>query len=77
MDRTQSTESTAPSVAGEEFAAFEETIVCPGCNRPIALLIQPIHTRLDIHCPRCLRSLNHIIRAAIRQASRPESRADD
>lgn len=47
--------------------AFEETFVCPRCNRPLAMYVQPIHLRIDTDCPRCSRPLTQLIRRAIRE----------
>ena len=47
--------------------AFEETIVCPGCNRPLQMMLQPVHLEIQIRCPRCSRLLTPSIRRAIRE----------
>jgi uncharacterized paraquat-inducible protein A len=51
----------------EAFPPFEETIVCPGCNRPLQMMLQPLHNSIEIRCPRCVRQLTPLIRRAIRR----------
>lgn len=50
----------------QDFAAFEETFLCPGCERPLPLMVQPVHLAMEIRCPRCGRQLTNMIRRAIR-----------
>ncbi len=57
------------SPARTDLFPFEETFVCPRCNRPLALYVQSLHLEVPIDCPRCGRSLTHLIRTAIRQRS--------
>ncbi|MCR9140813.1 MAG: hypothetical protein NXI24_00975 [bacterium] len=61
---------TTGSVATAEFTPFEETIVCPGCNRPLQMMLQPVHAQIQIRCPRCVRQLTPLIRRAIREHNR-------
>ncbi|MEQ9365003.1 MAG: hypothetical protein RIF32_12200 [Leptospirales bacterium] len=56
-----------PGGAGDEFTPFEKTIVCPGCNRPLQMMLQPVHATIQIRCPRCVRQLTPLIRRAIRE----------
>jgi len=49
------------------FQPFEHTFICPGCNRPLAIMVQPVHLDIAIDCPRCGRSLTGAIRKEIRQ----------
>ena len=60
------TTATEQSAARPAFA-FEETIVCPGCNRPLQMMLQPVHLEIQIRCPRCSRLLTPSIRRAIRE----------
>ena len=52
---------------GRDFVPFEETLICPGCNRPLQMMLQPVHTTIQIRCPRCVRQLTPLIRRAIRE----------
>ncbi len=62
---------SAATAAAEEaladFVSFEETFLCPGCERPLPLLVQPVHLSMEIRCPRCGRQLTNMIRRAIRR----------
>jgi len=51
---------------GVEFEPFEFTLICPGCNRPLPLYVQPLHQITPINCPRCSRSLSAMIKREIR-----------
>ena len=53
--------------SGVAFQPFEETIICPGCNRPLQMILQPVHASIQIRCPRCVRQLTPLIRRAIRE----------
>lgn len=58
--------------SGVAFQPFEETIICPGCNRPLQMILQPVHASIQIRCPRCVRQLTPLIRRAIREHTRRE-----
>ncbi len=47
------------------FEPFAETFLCPGCERPLSLYVQPLHLTERINCPRCGRPLSAQIRRAI------------
>lgn len=48
------------------FKPFIHTFICPGCNRPLPLYVQPLHLHEVINCPRCNRPLTMMIRQEIR-----------
>ncbi|MCB1169232.1 MAG: hypothetical protein KDK25_02805 [Leptospiraceae bacterium] len=54
-------------MASTEFKPFREDIECSDCGYHLAIMLQPIHMEIPIHCPACGHNLTYLIRQAIRR----------
>lgn len=60
--------TTSPRLGDDAglFEPFEKTLICPSCNRPLQILIAPVHLKNPVLCPRCSRPLTTLLRREIR-----------